>query len=125
MERMSRLELEDIMLGIPGGFFIYHADGDEEIIYANNEVLYLYKCETMEQFRELTGNSFRGMVHPEDLDEVEQSIEEQIVNSWRNLDYVEYRIICRDGEVRWVEDFGHYVKSDVYKAGKRLPQRDA
>lgn len=114
MERMSRLELEDIMLGIPGGFFIYHADGDEEIIYANNEVLYLYKCETMEQFRELTGNSFRGMVHPEDLDEVEQSIEEQIVNSWRNLDYVEYRIICRDGEVRWVEDFGHYVKSDVY-----------
>lgn len=114
MDRMSRLELEDIMLGIPGGFFIYHADGDEEIIYANNEVLYLYKCETMEQFRELTGNSFRGMVHPEDLDEVEQSIEEQIVNSWRNLDYVEYRIICRDGEVRWVEDFGHYVKSDVY-----------
>ncbi len=102
------------MSGIPGGFFIYHADGNEEIIYANSEVLYLYKCETMEQFRELTGNSFRGMVHPSDLDEVEQSIEEQIVKNCRNLDYVEYRIICRDGEVRWVEDFGHYVKSDVY-----------
>ena len=102
------------MSGIPGGFFIYHADGDEEIIYANNEVLYLYKCETMEQFRELTGNSFRGMVHPDDLDEVERSIEEQIMGSQRNLDYVEYRITCRDGEVRWVEDFGHFVKSDVY-----------
>ncbi len=114
MERISRLEIEDVMSGIPGGFFIYHADGNEEIIYANNEVLYLYKCETMEQFRELTGNSFRGMVHPDDLDEVEHSIEEQIVKSWRNLDYVEYRIICRDGEVRWVEDFGHYVRSDVH-----------
>ena len=102
------------MSGIPGGFFIYHADGDEEVIYANNEVLYLYKCETMEQFRELTGNSFCGMVHPDDLSKVERSIEEQIVKSQRNLDYVEYRIICRDGEVRWVEDFGHFVRSDEY-----------
>ncbi len=114
MERINRIGLEEVMSGIPGGFFIYHADGNEELIYANNEVLYLYKCETMEQFRELTGNSFRGMVHPDDLDVVESSIEEQIVKSQRNLDYVEYRIICRDGEVRWVEDFGHYVRSDVY-----------
>ena len=114
MERISRINLEDIMSGIPGGFFIYHADGNEELIYANSEVLYLYKCETVEQFRELTGNSFRGMVHPDDLEAVEQSIEEQIMGSQRNLDYVEYRIVCRDGEVRWVEDFGHFVKSDVY-----------
>ncbi len=114
MEQNNRLQLEDIMRGIPGGFFIYHADGNEELIYANNEVLYLYKCETMEQFRGLTGNSFRGMVHPDDLDEVEKSIEKQIMNSRRNLDYVEYRIICSDGEVRWVEDFGHYVRSDEY-----------
>ena len=114
MEQNNRLQLEDIMKGIPGGFFIYHADGDEELIYANNEVLYLYKCETMEQFRGLTGNSFRGMVHPDDLDEVEKSIEKQIMNSRRNLDYVEYRIVCSDGEVRWVEDFGHYVRSDEY-----------
>ncbi len=114
MERISRIGLEELMSGIPGGFFIYHADGDEEIIYANSEVLFLYKCETIEQFRELTGNSFRGMVHPDDLEEVERSIEEQIVNSQRNLDYVEYRIVCRDGTVRWVEDFGHFVKSDVY-----------
>ncbi len=114
MERINRFGIDEVMSGIPGGFFIYHADGDEEIIYANNEVLYLYKCETMEQFRELTGNSFRGMVHPGDLDEIEQSIEDQIMRSQRNLDYVEYRIICRDGEVRWVEDFGHYVRSDEY-----------
>ncbi len=114
MERINKIKMEDLMSGIPGGFFIYHADGDEEVIYVNNEVLYLYKCETVEQFRELTGNSFRGMVHPDDLSEVEQSIEEQIVKSQRNLDYVEYRIVCRDGEVRWVEDFGHYVRSDVY-----------
>ncbi len=114
MEQSGKMNLEEVMSGIPGGFFIYHADGDEEIIYANNEVLYLYKCETMEQFRQLTGNSFRGMVHPDDLGEVEQSIEDQIIKSQRNLDYVEYRIICRDGEVRWVEDFGHFVKSDEY-----------
>ena len=84
MEQLNSMKPEDIMSEIPGGFFIYHADGDEEIIYANNEVLYLYKCETMEQFRELTGNSFRGMVHPDDLEGVEQSIVEQIEKSFRN-----------------------------------------
>ncbi len=114
MERMNSFDLEEVLSGIPGGFFIYHADGDESVIYANSEVLYLYKCETMDQFLQLTGGSFRGMVHPEDLGEVEQSIAEQIVHSQRNLDYVEYRIVCRDGSVRWVEDFGHYVRSDVY-----------
>ncbi len=110
----NRFQLDEVMSGIPGGFFIYHADGDEELIYANNEVLYLYKCDTMDQFRTLVGNSFRGMVHPDDLDEVERSISEQIAGGERNLDYVEYRIRCLDGEVRWVEDFGHFVRSDAY-----------
>lgn len=107
-------KFEEMMSEIPGGFFIYYAGGNEEVIYANNEVLYLFKCDTIEQFRELTGNSFRGMVHPEDVDEVEQSIVDQIAKSERKLDYVEYRINCRDGEVRWVEDFGHFVSSDEH-----------
>ncbi|MCI9136096.1 MAG: response regulator [Lachnospiraceae bacterium] len=97
---------------MPGGFLIYHADGEEEIIYANKALLRIFQCNTLEEFRQHTQNSFRGMVHPEDLDEVEESIRQQIANSHYDLDYVEYRIIRKNGELRWVEDYGHFLHID-------------
>lgn len=114
MDAINELKLEDIILGIPGGFFIYRADDSEEIIYVNHEVLRLYNCETEEEFRTFTGNSFKGMVHPDDLEQVKQSIKEQIAIDRRSLDYVEYRIVQKGGGVRWIEDFGHLVKNGVY-----------
>ena len=98
---------------MPGGFFVYHADGDEELIYANKALLRMFGCDTMEELRKLTGNSFRGIVHPDDLDEVEESIRQQIKESHYDLDYVEYRIIRKDGQVRWVEDYGHFIRSEL------------
>lgn len=97
---------------MPGGFFIYHADGQEEIIYANEAMLHLFGCETLEEFKKHTGSSFRGIVHPDDLDAVEISIREQVaVNNGH--DYVEYRIIQKNGKIRWVEDYGHLIHSDT------------
>lgn len=97
---------------MPGGFFIYHADNEEHIIYVNQALLRIFHCATTEEFQELTGNSFKGMVHPDDLDAVEESIKNQIKQSKYDLDYVEYRIVRKDGEVRWIEDYGHFVHSD-------------
>ena len=78
---------------MPGGFFIYRAGGTEEIIYANRALLRIFNCHTMAEFRVLTGNSFRGIVHPDDLERVESSITTQVGDSRYDLDYVEYRII--------------------------------
>jgi len=97
---------------MPGGFFMYHADEKEELIYANEAMLQIFNCSSMEEFRAHTGNSFRGIVHPDDLEEVEQSIKEQIAVSHFDMDYVEYRIIQKGGEIRWLEDYGHFVQSD-------------
>lgn len=105
--------LKKIMDRMPGGFFIYRAEEEEEIIYANKEVLRIFGCSTMEEFQDLTGNSFKGIVHPEDLEGVEKSIKRQIEASQYDLDYVEYRIIRKDGEIRWIEDYGHFLHSDV------------
>lgn len=102
---------------IPGGFLIYRAD-DQQIIYANRAVYSIFGCTTAEEFKAITGNTFSGMVHPDDLDEVEKSIAEQIAASSDNLDYVEYRITDKNGVTRWVEDYGHFVPrenaADVY-----------
>ncbi len=103
-------EIIKFMDEMPGGFLIYHADGNEDIIYANKALLRIFRCDTLNEFKELTGNSFKGIVHPYDLDTVEKSIKKQIADSQYDLDYVEYRAIRKDGSICWIEDFGHYLE---------------
>ncbi len=95
---------------IPGGFFIYRADESTEILYANGAVFKIFGCADLDEFKELTGFTFRGMVHPDDYEEVDRSITNQISSeSSENRDYVTYRIIRRDGSIRRVEDYGHFA----------------
>ena len=106
-------EFAKFMDEMPGGFFIYRAHGAEELLYANAALLRIFNCSSMEQFRKHTGNSFKGIVHPDDLEAVEKSIYEQIQHNQDDLDYVEYRIIRTDGQIRWLEDYGHFVHSET------------
>lgn len=106
--------IEQITDGMPGGFFIYHADGNEELIYANQAMVNIFGCDDLEDFKEYIGSSFQGLVHPEDLDQVEKSIHSQISMSSKGLDYVEYRVIRKDGVVRWIRDYGRFVHTSLY-----------
>ena len=106
--------IEQIANQMPGGFFIYKADENEELIFANESLFEIFGCDSKEEFEQLTGNTFKGMVHPDDLDEVESSILSQIATNTRNNDYVEYRIIRRDGSIRYVDDYGHFAHTEDY-----------
>ncbi len=100
---------------VPGGFFIYCEKEPMEILYVNRRTLDIFGCANLEEFKELTGYTFRGMVHPEDFAVIQTSIDEQIANEDnKDLDYVEYRIIRKDGSVRWVDDYGHLARSKKY-----------
>ncbi len=106
--------MKQITERMPGGFFIYHADGDEELIYANQALVQIYGCESLEEFKEHTGFTFPGMLHPEDMEAAERSIKKQIFVRGNDMDYLEYRIVRKDGAVRWLKDYGHFVRTDVY-----------
>ncbi len=106
--------IEQITAGMPGGFFIYHADEEERLIYANQALIRIYGCEDLKDFQEYTGYTFYGLVHPEDAEETQRSINKQIFTGGSDLDYVEYRILRKDGKVRWIEDYGHFVHTDLY-----------
>ncbi len=99
---------------MPGGFFVYRADESEELLYLNDATLRIFGCETREEFDELTGNTFHGMVHPEDLEYVEKNIESQLLNSGDNLDHVEYRIKQKDGTTRWITDYGRLAHTEEF-----------
>ena len=118
----NRFELNELTLGVieeigghmPGGFFIYKAEGPEELIYANRAVFRIFGCADLQEFKELTGFTFRGMVHPEDYEKISDSIVTQIDASGDQMDYAEYRIIQKNGDVRWVDDYGHYAQTEAY-----------
>lgn len=99
---------------MPGGFFIYRAGGNEELIYANRPVFSIFGCRGLDEFKELTGYTFKGMVHPEDYERISASIDEQIEKNDDHMDYTEYRIIRKDKAVRWVDDYGHYLNTTTY-----------
>ena len=119
---MRKFELDENMLSMieeigghmPGGFFIYKAEKPEELIYANKAVFDIYGCAGQEEFKELTGYTFRGMVHQDDYDRITDSIEYQISVSDDQMDYAEYRIIRKDGSIRWVDDYGHYAETKAF-----------
>ena len=120
-EPSEKIDIEQILSVIeqfgehmPGGFFIYKADESEELLYANKALCQIYGCDSLEEFKAFSGFRFRGMVHPDDYEWVSKSIKKQVKDSQSDLDFVEYRIIRKDGEVRWIDDYGHYMEADVY-----------
>ena len=37
--------IEQVTTGMPGGFFIYYAHGNEELIYANRALIQIFGCD--------------------------------------------------------------------------------
>ena len=98
--------------GLPGGFFIYEAGGEEKLLFAETNVARIYGCEDFKDLYEYVGGSFRGMVHPKDLQRVENEIQAQTFMGDKRHDYVRYRIVTRQGQTRYIEDFGHLLHGD-------------
>lgn len=117
-EEKRRQNMAETLAKMSDGFFIYCAADNEKILYANPAVLEIFGCDTMDEFRELVGNSFRGMVHPEDVGRVEWEIAEQIKGSEGRMDYIRYRIRRKDGAIRWLDDCGHLEDTDSSEDAK-------
>ena len=98
-----------------GGFISYKAGGNQELIGVSKSIVAMYECETEEEFREYVGNSFIGMVHPDDRYRIDGEINEQIPHTEWKMDYIEYRIMTKGGRVRYINDYGHLEEDPVTK----------
>lgn len=112
-ERETANKFKKFLDHLPGGFLIYRADNSEEIIYANAALIRMFECDDIKEFTEYTGKSFKGIVYAEDYWDVQTSIHQQIMVDNGTLDYVEYRILTKKGNLRHVEDYGHYIQTNV------------
>ena len=98
-----------------GGFISYKAGGNQELIGISRSIIAMYECSTEEEFREYVGNSFLGMVHPDDRYRIEGEINEQIPHTEWKMDYIEYRIVTKKGNIRYINDYGHMEENPETK----------
>ena len=99
---------------LPGGFFVYEARGEQKLILYNKNMLSLFGCKTDEEFKAITGNSFKGIVHPDEYEKTEKSIWKQINESEDKIDHVKYRFIRKNGSIGMMDDYGHFSHSETF-----------
>lgn len=106
--------LRDVSENLPGAFIIYRADKmDDEILFANREMIRLTGCQSMDELLEYTQGSFRNLIREEEQETVEQDIWTQIEDGHRN-DYIHFHLKKQDGSLLEVLDHGRIVENDRY-----------
>lgn len=95
---------------MPGGFFIYRADDSGEILFANEQVLKIFECDTYEEFYAYTGGTFRGMLGSNEWERTERDIASQIARHDSCFAHVTYYITTKKGKICYIENFGRLVE---------------
>ena len=99
---------------IPCGFLIYKKDEFGTLLFFNHVLIKYFKCDSREDFKTLVNNSFGGIVHRDDHDYVISKINNLRMVAKENDSVLKFRILCKDGEERYVENYGHLIHSDLY-----------
>lgn len=94
-----------------GGEYVYSGEGDHEILYADTNVIRLFECDSFEDLIHSIGSRARDMMHPDDYAESQRDINEQTSSIGHRHGYLRYRIVTKNGGIRYTESFGHNVTS--------------
>ncbi len=103
-------KFKNLISTIPGVVFQREFDADWTMLFMSDEIENLsgYSASDFVKNYEM---SFPGIIHPDDLPVVEEAIQHKIDNCEPYT--MEYRIIDKDGRVRWVSDKGKGVYNKI------------
>ncbi len=99
---------------MPGGFFIYKNDPQGTLIYFNDIMVKYFNCSNREEFMKFVNNSFKGIVRADDFDKTISTINNQISESDQDLNHTQYRVVCKNGEEKIFDHYGHVSHSDSF-----------
>lgn len=108
--------LNDISTNLPSAFIIYRADPtDDELLYANREMLRLTGCDDIQSFFDYTKRSFRNLVAPSEQDSVQTSVWEQVNADCADIDaYVRFSLVRHNDSLVDVLGHGRIVEHSSY-----------
>lgn len=108
--------LNDISTNLPSAFIIYRADPtDDELLYANREMLRLTGCDDIQAFFDYTKRGFRNLVAPSEQDSVQTSVWAQVNADCADIDaYVRFSLVRHNGSLVEVLGHGRIVEHSSY-----------
>lgn len=108
--------LNDISTNLPSAFIIYRADPtDDELLYANREMLRLTGCDDIQSFFDYTKRSFQNLVAPSEQDSVQTSVWAQVNADCADIDaYVRFSLVRHNGSLVEVLGHGRIVEHSSY-----------
>ena len=110
---MSAFSVEKIAQNMPGGMLIYKATKSAEILFASEGIVKLFECDSVDDFMKFTGGSFNNVVYPEDIETIDRIINAQVEVA-QGFDFVVYRIMTKNGQIKNIEDWGHLVFDELF-----------
>lgn len=102
------ITIEKLSANLPGTLLVYRANETEDILFVSDDIAKIFECDSVADFMRFTGGSFANTVYPEDVEEVNKIIHQQL-QATGGYDYVTYRIITKNGRIKRIEDWGHFV----------------
>ena len=108
--------LNDTSTNLPSAFIIYRADPtDDELLYANREMLRLTGCDDIQAFFDYTKRSFRNLVAPSEQDSLQTSVWAQVNANCADIDaYVRFSLVRHNGSLVEVLGHGRIVEHSSY-----------
>lgn len=103
----ARQQLEIITNAIPGGIKISNDDATYSFRYVSKQYVSMLGYDNVDEFMKACGGTIVGIAHPDDL---ESGIAEAL-KQYQTSDHYEitYRMRCKDGSYKYIEDHGHKV----------------
>lgn len=107
--QLARQQLRIITNAIPGGIKISEDDEKYSFKYVSEQYAAMLGY-TVEEFMEASGGTIVGIAHPDDL---ESGIAEALRQYETSDNYaITYRMRCKDGSWKYIEDHGHKVYTE-------------
>ena len=104
--RLARQQLDVITASLPGGLKISYDDPMYSFKYVSQQYAAMLGY-TVDELMEVSGGTIIGIAHPDDL---EAGISEALKQYETSDHYaITYRMKCKDGHYKYIEDHGHKV----------------
>ena len=109
------LNMMEIANCIPGALLVSYADAQGQVLYANQDMLRLFECDSLEDFSQWIRGNIREIVYYEDSARVEHRRKEILAENDMDKEYsFRYRITTKKGVLHEVEDSSRIVESQYY-----------
>ena len=98
---------------VPGGVILLEAiHGD--VLYVNGRALEILECDNVEEFRNLAGERFKGVIDPEDYGAVKENTQSLIRSGSTVATQITYCVKTKSGTVKRIYHVGKFFRDTPY-----------